>query len=69
MKESVKKPKRYDKAAHGRKMARAIVGQPKPKVVIPSKKDKAQKRQPKHKKPLVAEGSDGDQRVAKPTAS
>ena len=53
MKESVKKPKKYDKKAHGRKMARAIIGQPKPKVVIPSKKDKAQKRQPKHKKPIV----------------
>jgi hypothetical protein len=57
MKESIKKPKRYDKAAHGRKMARALVGQPKPKVVIPSKKDKARKRQQKHKKPLVAEGT------------
>jgi len=61
MKESVKKPKRYHKAAHGRKMARAIVGQPKPKVVIPSKKDKSQKRQPKHKKPPHPEG---DQRAA-----
>jgi len=57
MKNSVKKPKPYDKAAHGRKMARAIVGQPKPKVVILSKKDKTQKRQPKHKKPLLTDGS------------
>ncbi len=56
MKESVKKPKLFDKKTHGRKMARAIIGQPKPKIVIPSKKDKIQKRQPKHKKPLTPEG-------------
>lgn len=57
MKESAKKPKRFDKKAHGRKMARTVIGQPKPKIVIPSKKDKIRKRQPKHKKPILPEGN------------